>query len=232
MSRNRFQSRFFTHLAAVILSFGLLAAVYSAMPILNGEPTPDVIFRLSLGSGYVALILLCLSLAFGVWRVLRRNKKPAVHFDLRRDVGIWAGVFAIIHTVFGLLVHFRGKGILIYFFYPSEQNAVIPVRLDAFGFANHIGLFAFLIAALLLVISNDFSLRKLGSRRWKNVQRLNYAFFALVLVHAVLYMVIEKRSLLFVILSILLFGSVLILQITGFVRFRRANSVRDMISST
>lgn len=231
MYRNRFQSRFLTHLTTVIFSFGLLAALYLAMPILNGEPTPDVIFRLSLGSGYVALFLLCLSLAFGAWRLLRRNKKSPVHFDLRRDIGIWAGVFAIIHTVFGLFVHFRGKGILIYFLYPSEQNAVFPIRLDAFGLANDIGIFAFLIAGLLLVISNDFSLRKLGSRRWKNVQRLNYAFFALVAVHAVLYMVIENRSFLFVIVSILLFGSVIVLQISGFIRFRRTNAGKDMISS-
>lgn len=221
-----------THLTIGVLSFALLATLYFAMPILNGKPTPDLIFRLSLGSGYVALVLLCLSLGFGVWRLFKRNRKPPIHFNLRRDVGIWAGVFAVFHSVAGLFVHFRGKGVWNYFIYAPEQNAAFPVRFDIFGFANHAGLVAVLIVVLLLAISNDFSIKKLGGGRWKNLQRWNYAFFALVLIHAVLYIIIENRPLLFILLSILLFGSTIILQTIGFVRYRRATAIKDTVLST
>lgn len=227
MSASRFQNRFLTHLAVGIVSFAVLTTLFFAMPILDGKSTLDLIFRLSLASGYVALMLLCLSLGFGVWRFFKRNRKPPVHFDGRRDVGIWAGVFAVFHAVAGLFVHFRGKGFLIYFIYPSEQNAAFPIRLDAFGFANHAGLVAVLIVVLLLAISNDFSIKKLGGGRWKNLQRWNYAFFALVLIHAVLYIVIENRSILFILLAILLFGSTIVLQIVGFIRYRRAAALKD-----
>jgi DMSO/TMAO reductase YedYZ heme-binding membrane subunit len=39
----------------------------------------------------------------------------------------------------------------------------------------------------LLAISSDFALGKLKARTWKNLQRLNYALFALVAVHAFFY---------------------------------------------
>jgi sulfoxide reductase heme-binding subunit YedZ len=113
-----------------------------------------------------------------------------------------------------------------------EKNAAFPVRFDIFGFANHTGLVAVLIVILLLAISNNFSIKKLGGGRWKNLQRWNYAFFALVLIHAVLYIIIENRPLLFILLSILLFGSTIVLQIIGFVRYRRAKAIKDTVLST
>jgi sulfoxide reductase heme-binding subunit YedZ len=43
------------------------------------------------------------------------------------------------------------------------------------------------IVAGLAAISSDAALRKLKVKRWKRIQRLNYALFALVIVHALLY---------------------------------------------
>ena len=81
-----------------------------------------------MGTAYAALGLLVWSLALGPWNVLRRRGNP-VSFDLRRDVSIWAGVLAIVHTAVGLTVHLRGR-MWMYFF-----KRLHPPRLqsNAFG---------------------------------------------------------------------------------------------------
>jgi sulfoxide reductase heme-binding subunit YedZ len=63
-----------------------------------------------------------------------------------------------------------------------------------FGLANDAGVVAALVIIVLATISNDWSLRALGAQRWKRVQQLNYVLFALVIIHAILYQIIEKRS--------------------------------------
>jgi sulfoxide reductase heme-binding subunit YedZ len=63
----------------------------------------------------------------------------------------------------------------------------MPLRYDVFGLGNHTGLVAALIILVLLATSNDASLRKLGTPGWKQLQRWNYAAFALVAVHTWTY---------------------------------------------
>jgi DMSO/TMAO reductase YedYZ heme-binding membrane subunit len=58
---------------------------------------------------------------------------------------------------------------------------------NSFGLANWTGLAATVLVVGLLAISSDFALGKLKARTWKNLQRLNYALFALVAVHAFFY---------------------------------------------
>jgi sulfoxide reductase heme-binding subunit YedZ len=68
------------------------------------------------------------------------------------------------------------------------------VRHDLFGFANWTGLAAALVLVLLLAISNDASLRTLGTKRWKSWQRWTYWAAALTVAHALAYQ-IESRHL-------------------------------------
>ncbi|MBA3329269.1 MAG: hypothetical protein H0T39_00090 [Actinobacteria bacterium] len=44
-----------------------------------------------------------------------------------------------------------------------------------------------MIVAGLVALSSDAALRKLKAKNWKRLQRLSYALFALVIVHALLY---------------------------------------------
>jgi DMSO/TMAO reductase YedYZ heme-binding membrane subunit len=81
-----------------------------------------------------------------------------------------------------------------YFFQPGNEPLLARARHDMFGLANYTGLLAALLVAVLAAISNDWSLRRLGARRWKRVQQLNYLLFAVVIAHAILYQIIEKRS--------------------------------------
>jgi len=124
----------------------------------------DVMSRLSIATAYPALFLSAMAVSFGPWNVLRGRPNP-VSFDLRRDVGIWAGLMALVHTAIGLNVHLRGRPWL----YFIDQHH--RVRHDLFGFGNDTGLVAVLLFLLLLAISNDLSLRRLGTRKWKSLQR-------------------------------------------------------------
>jgi sulfoxide reductase heme-binding subunit YedZ len=149
-------------------------------------------YRWSLATAYAALVLLAATLILGPLNLIRRRANPT-STDLRRDLGIWAFVVGLLHTVIGLQVHM--KSMWLYFFREISGPQAWSLRWDQFGAANYTGLAATLILVLLAALSNDFSLRWLGGRRWKNLQRWNYALFALVLAHGVLYQLIEKRSL-------------------------------------
>jgi sulfoxide reductase heme-binding subunit YedZ len=147
----------------------------------------DVISRLSIATAYPALLLTAAAVSIGPWNVLR-GQTNSVSFDLRRDLGIWAGIMALLHTGVGLNVHLRGRPWL----YFIDQH--YRVRHDLFGIGNDAGLLAALLFLLLLAISNDLSLRRLGTRTWKSLQRWTYMAVALTLMHAVAYQLVEKRQ--------------------------------------
>jgi len=162
-------------IAAICLASGFLLYVT--------RPYSDVITRLSFASAYPALALLCLALTIGPWKQLMGERLP-VSFDLRRDIGIWAGITGLFHTGFGQFVHLRGRPWLYYIYEDWQAKGhAQPFRTDLFGFNNDTGLIAALILLLLLATSNDASLRKLGTPGWKKLQRWNYACFALAAAH-------------------------------------------------
>ena len=114
----------------------------------------DLISHLSIATAYPALFLTCAAILLGPWNVIRGRPNPT-SFDLRRDLGIWAGIMALLHTGIGLNVHLRGRPWL----YFVDQHR--RVRHDLFGFGNDTGLVAALLFLLLLALSNDLSLRRL-----------------------------------------------------------------------
>jgi sulfoxide reductase heme-binding subunit YedZ len=152
----------------------------------------DATQRLSLASAYVAVVLLATTLIIGPVNSLRGARQP-VSSNFRRDFGIWACVWSIVHTVVGLNVHLRGR-MLEYFFRPGSESLLSRARHDLFGAANYSGLLATLLVVFLALLSNDASLRSLGAERWKRLQKLNYVLFAITILHAVLCQLIEKRQ--------------------------------------
>jgi sulfoxide reductase heme-binding subunit YedZ len=201
-----------SRLARHLLLFAASALV--GLAFYAGHPSPDVLWRLSMGSAYASLALLALSLAIGPWNRLRRLPNPVSSY-LRRDVGIWAGILGVFHVVVGLQVHMSGK-MLLYFLPPPDARYAFPVRIDLFGIASWVGLFATLVLAMLLVLSNDASLKKLGRDRWKALQRWNYAGAVLVLLHGALYMALEKRTWPFVGAAIVVVLVAAAMQLAGY----------------
>jgi methionine sulfoxide reductase heme-binding subunit len=204
------------HLPLLLVSSASAAALYFT------RPYPDVLTRLSFCTAYPALILLAVTLLIGPWNVLRRRGNP-VSSDLRRDMGIWAGVLGISHTIVGQCVHLRGRPWLYYVYGPQEHHQ--GLRHDLFGFANYTGAISVLVLAALLATSNDYSLRRLGTPGWKSLQRWNYAVFALAAAHAVGYLVIENQNLPFDTTIAVCIAITLAMQMWGFAMHARVRQV-------
>lgn len=209
------RSRLLRHAALGLASTAAVTVVYAVLP------PPDWHHRLSMATAYAALLLLCWSLALGPWRTLRHRPAP-VSFDLRRDVSIWAGLLALIHTAVGLTVHLRGR-MWMYFL-----RRLHPPRLqtNAFGLANDLGLIAALLFCVLLAISNDVSLRALGTRTWKRWQRWAYLAAILTAAHGILFQQVEARHLPWRAVLYLCVAAALLLQAAGAISHQRSRAAR------
>lgn len=215
---NRLVRRVWTHHLCL-----LLATAFAVFALYITRPYRDVITRLSFSTAYPALVLLVITLWIGPWNLLRGQRTP-VSSDLRRDVGIWAGILGILHTAIGLCVHLRGRPWL-YFVYQRSEGHTFPIRHDIFGFANYTGLIATIILLLLFVTSNDYALRRLGTPKWKQLQRWNYVLFLFAFLHTIAYQTMEKQHVPFVATAVMFGAITLVLQSLGFQR-RRANAAR------
>ncbi len=166
-----------------------------------------------MGAAYAGLFFLDAALMEGPWRVLTNRETPLSSY-LRRDLGIWAGVFGLLHVYVGFLIYYDAQ-ILRYFVTVANDGSITGIRLDVFGLANYGGLMAALVVLVLLTVSNDWSIRKLKAVKWKKIQRWSYAAGVLTVAHGFLYQVYEERTALYV--GILIAATVLPLcvQILG-----------------
>ena len=202
------------HVALAVAS----SAVVLIVALLFRGSAQGRVHTLSMATAYAGMVLLAASLLIGPVKVLRRRSNP-VSQDLRRDVGIWAAILGVCHTVLGLQVHLGGR-FMQYFIPPAAANRTLPIRFDAFGLTNYAGLAATLSLLVLLALSNDLSLRRLGLHRWKALQRANYVVFGLVVGHGAIYQLLEKRMAEFVVLFGLLAAGTVAVQLAGFRRRR------------
>ena len=197
------------HLPLLLLSFVSVAILYQT------RPYPDVLSRASFATAYPALVLLSITLLIGPWNLLIRRPNP-VSSDLRRDIGIWAGLLGILHAGVGQFVHLRGRPWLYYVYGPTEHHH--GIRHDLFGLANYTGALGTLLLIMLLATSNDLSLRRFGTRTWKQLQRWNYAIFVLVAVHSFAFQGVETQKLHWVLTVAACVFVALAMQIAGFLR--------------
>jgi sulfoxide reductase heme-binding subunit YedZ len=202
------------HLILLAAATAITSLAYIAIP------PPDIRHRLSMATAYAGLAFLTVSLCIGPWNILAQRSNP-VSFDLRRDLGIWAGGLALGHTAIGLTVHLRGR-MWMYFF-----RGLHPLRLqnNAFGFANFVGAGAALLFLMLVAISNDLSLRSMETRRWKSLQRWAYVGFILTVAHGIAFQVVEKRRLPWILIFAGFVAACVAMQALGFLRISRRSRI-------
>lgn len=174
--------------------------------------------RLTVATGYVATVLLALTLLIGPANLLLRRRNP-VSTALARDTGSWAAIFSVVHVIVGLQLHGGGGGLSGFLNYFVARDG--GVMLNSFGLGNWTGLAATVIVVGLLAISTDRSLRELKAKRWKNLQRLNYALFALVVLHAFFYGALLRATSPFTLVLIVTVIAVLVGQLVGIWLWRR-----------
>jgi methionine sulfoxide reductase heme-binding subunit len=168
----------------------------------------DFITFVTQSTGYISLVILSVLLIIGTVNLILKNKNPLSSY-FRRDIGITGGIVALIHSVAGLFVHLRGK-MWLYFL-----NENMQIRLDNFGLANYTGMISALIIVLLLITSNDYFLKRLSSRKWKNIQRLSYLMIILVAAHCYFYTIGRDNLSIFFWFYIPMFMLVVISQLIG-----------------
>jgi len=181
------RARWLTH--AVLLA--LTAVAYGLGMLYAPRAAPSYVITLAFG--YWALLLIAITLVIGPLQLARdrRRRRNPVNLNIRRDIGIWAGITGLLHVVFGLQQRFGGD--VIRFFFSHDANGWRLLG-GAFGIANHVGLLGTLVLIVLLVTSNDLALRKLKGPRWKTLQRLNYALAVFAVLHTVLYQSLGGRQ--------------------------------------
>ena len=177
------------------------------------SPYADLNYILTLACGYAGFILIVFSLLIGPYKLLCQRRNP-VNLNLRRDVGIWAGINGCIHVLCVLLARTRSN--LIYLFLrPKLQGVGYDLLLSPQGMSNNLGLLATFILILLLVLSNDIALKTFKGKHWKRLQRFNYGLVILAFIHTILYQRFSNRARAFVILTLVLAVAVLVMQIAG-----------------
>lgn len=189
------------------------------------DPSDIIAEPLSLGLGYVSLVYLVVSLLIGPLYLARRRRNP-VNLYLRRDVGIWAGITALLHVFFSLKLYVGGQ-VLLYFFRQAGDH-YLP-QLDLFGLSNYVGLPAAVIILVLLVLSNNRSMRWLKGKRWKRVQQWTYPLIVLTILHTLGYQLYNERDGLLLGTLVALTLIVALAQGTGVLVHRRREQVRGQV---
>ena len=184
--------------------------------------------QFTVATGYLAAGLLALTLVLGPANLLLRRRNPVSNY-LRRDVGTWTAIFSVVHVMFALLIHVsHGRGLISSFlhFFVAEDGGLLT---NSFGLGNWTGLAALLIVVGLLATSTDAALRKLKARPWKWLQRLNYALFALVVLHAFFYGALLRLTSPFTLLLGLCVSAVFVGQALGIWLYRRRRARTAMV---
>ena len=192
--------------------FPLIYLVFLAILIFYFKWTNrNAITFITQATGYISIIILSISLIIGSVNLLLKHKNPISTY-LRRDISIIGGTLAVIHSITGLFVHLRGK---TWLYFLNKTDHGYSIRLDNFGLANYTGLISALIIILLIIISNDYLFKKLNPTKWKNIQRLSYLMFILIIIHCYYYRIGKENLNLIFWFYIPLFTIVLTFQIIG-----------------
>lgn len=208
--KSRFSKHYFPLISVTILVGIILHNVW---------PKKDFITLITDVSGYIAIVLLSISLIIGAINVVMKRKNPVSSY-FRRDIGISGGILAVIHSTTGLFVHMRGN---MWQYFSVQTSTGYKIRLDDFGIANYTGLLSALLVVALIVTSNDYFILKLRATKWKNFQRLSYLMFILAIIHVVYYRLNNPGLVYSFYLPMV--ACVLALQISGFtIRIKNKNA--------
>ncbi len=180
--------------------------------------TLTVIPFLTRATGYIGLFLIAVSMLTGPLNIVLKRRNPLSSY-FRRDIGIFGGTVAVVHSITGLFVHLHGQ---MWKYFLEKTAGGYVLKFDDFRLANYTGLIAALLILALLITSNDLSVVRLKPQNWKALQRLAYIMFPLIVVHTLFYRLMSKHLAAFWYFYLPVFVVVVLMQLTGFMLKRQA----------
>jgi len=173
----------------------------------------DTIDGLSISTAWLCVLIMAAALSLGPLRA-RRTGSPILNLQLRRDLGIWSGITGLGHLVFATMQSMSQQ-------YMSQYVAVDlagigpDARASLFSWGSIIGFLIGLLLLLLLGLSNNRVMHRLGPKRWKRLQRLVYPVFVLTVLHGFAYQLLEIRSPYLIAVLVIIAAAIFVLQLAG-----------------
>lgn len=168
------------HILSVIVA-GLLVYAFGAV---HGHWID--MHRWNKATADASLVLLTLTMAVGPAARLLPSLRRLL--PLRREFGVYAVLLALVHTVIILdgwveWDLFRLAGLVVH----PDLGRYVMIE-HGFGLANFIGIAALGYGFILMITSNDRTVRFLSGPVWKFVQSAAYVLWALVVVHTAYFL--------------------------------------------
>lgn len=154
----------------------LIPLLYYAYRLFTADLGADPAEKLNEAFGALTMRLLLINLIWGALIHITKLNVLRRFSILRRPLGVWTFIYAVFHVIF-------------YFIKENDWSVSIPQVYDKLYL--NFGAIAWIILGLLAITSNDFALRKLKPKKWKNLHRLVYVAFYLGVAH---YALIEKAD--------------------------------------
>lgn len=145
---------------------------------LGADPAKELNHLTGLWGLYYLLINLSIGLLVWAYRIL--EVKPSMLLKLAQQQRRWLGVVGFLFIFIHLGFYFLMEG-----FDLTAIQQIISKNYLIFG------LLSLILLSALAITSNDWSVRRFGGRKWKNLHRLVYLAYALSLFH---FFQIEKAD--------------------------------------
>lgn len=209
----------------IILVFMLFGLSQEEWIDIAGRKADDLRWRLSMTFAYSSVLLLSATLSIGTINLLRGKPNPK-HNPFRRALGVMSAILGLAHLAIGITIHTENWDLLQQFLRPTD-SAWLPYlpRIDQHGIANYAGLFQGITLLVLVGLSTKWAMKRLNIKVWKNLQRLVYLAFFSIIVHALLYQIIEERSLIIRAIFLMITSMAILLQVFGVLLHIRSRSI-------
>lgn len=167
----------------VLVALISLALVY-AFAVVHGHWSP--MHRWNRATADAALLLLTFTMAIGPGARLWPRLRGWIPF--RRETGVYAVILALAHTAIILegWVEWNFARLFGLEFHPTLASYVMVQH--GFGLANLIGIVALAYGLVLMISSNDLSMRFLGGSAWKFLHGSATVLWALVVIHTAYFL--------------------------------------------
>lgn len=167
-----------------------------------GSPAESAADHLSIATAWLCAGLVAAALLLGPYLRIKSDRQIVNHY-VRRDIGLWSALTALIHFVVAVDVSMSPTYMSVYV-HITDTALSLEWRDRLFSWGSMLGTVAGLLLMVLAAISNDKLLVKLGQKNWKKIQGLAYPAFLLTMLHGLAFQLLESRTSMLIALLVVL----------------------------